>query len=100
MSQPRGSKFLKRAPAPCGDEKSGLGSQLASNGDAKMELFDCVEVFYNRRRRHATLVQVSPVVYERPSQATYLNRPPNRIKRRPESTPMEGRGLIIRSCGR
>ena len=30
-----------------------------------MELFDYVEVFYNQRRRHSTLGQISPAVFER-----------------------------------
>ena len=30
------------------------------HGDAKMELFDYIEVFYNQRRRHSTLGQISP----------------------------------------
>jgi putative transposase len=44
--------------------KSGLADQFASNGDAKMELFD-IEVFYNQRRRHSTLGQISPAAFER-----------------------------------
>ena len=43
--------------------KSELGDQFASHGDAKMELFDYIEVFYNQRRRHSTLEQISPAVY-------------------------------------
>ena len=45
--------------------KSELGDQFASNGDAKMELFDFIEVFYNQRRRHSTLGQISPAAFER-----------------------------------
>jgi len=45
--------------------KSELGDQFASNGDAKMELFDFIEVFYNQRRRHSTLGQISPAEFER-----------------------------------
>jgi len=45
--------------------KSELGDQFASHGDAKMELFDYIEVFYNQRRRHSTLGQISPAVFER-----------------------------------
>ena len=33
--------------------KSELGEHFDSHGDAKMELFDYIEVFYNQRRRHA-----------------------------------------------
>ena len=49
--------------------KSELGDQFASNGDAKMELFDYLEVFYNQRRRHSTLGQISPAAYERRTHA-------------------------------
>jgi transposase InsO family protein len=49
--------------------KSELADQFASNGDAKMELFDYIEVFYNQWRRHSTLGQVSPAAFERRSQA-------------------------------
>ncbi len=45
--------------------KSELGDQFASNGDAKMELFDFIEVFYNHRRQHSTLGQISPAAFER-----------------------------------
>ncbi len=44
--------------------KSELGEHFDSNGDAKMELFDYIEVFYNQRRRHSTLGYVSPAVFE------------------------------------
>ncbi len=30
-----------------------------------MALFDFIEVFYNQRRRHSTLGQVSPAEFER-----------------------------------
>jgi transposase InsO family protein len=45
--------------------KSELGEHFESHGDAKMELFDYIEVFYNQRRRHSTLGQISPAAYER-----------------------------------
>ena len=32
--------------------------------DAKKDIFNYIEVFYNRKRRHASLGNVSPVVYE------------------------------------
>jgi putative transposase len=32
--------------------------------DAKKDMFNYIEVFYNRKRRHASLGNVSPVVYE------------------------------------
>ena len=45
--------------------KSELGEHFESHGDAKMKLFDYIEVFYNQRRRHSTLGQISPAAYER-----------------------------------
>lgn len=49
--------------------KSELGEHFESHGVAKMELFDYIEVFYNQRRRHSTLGQISPAEYERRTQA-------------------------------
>jgi transposase InsO family protein len=49
--------------------KSELGERFESHGEAKMELFDYIEVFYNQRRRHSTLGQISPAEYERRSHA-------------------------------
>jgi transposase InsO family protein len=48
--------------------KSELADQFASNGEAKMDLFDFIEVFYNQRRRHSTLGQISPAAFERRAQ--------------------------------
>ena len=45
--------------------KSELGERFDSCGHAKMELFDYIEVFYNQRRRHSTLGQISPATFER-----------------------------------
>ncbi len=45
--------------------KSELGERFESHGAAKMELFDYIEVFYNQRRRHSTLGQISPAAFER-----------------------------------
>ena len=45
--------------------KSELAERFASFGEAKMELFDYIEVFYNQRRRHSTLGQISPAAFER-----------------------------------
>jgi hypothetical protein len=39
--------------------KSELADRFDSCGDAKMELFDYIEVFYNQRSRHSTLGQIS-----------------------------------------
>ncbi len=45
--------------------KSELADRFASFSEAKMELFDYIEVFYNQRRRHSTIGQISPATYER-----------------------------------
>jgi transposase InsO family protein len=45
--------------------KSEIGERFPSCGEAKMELFDYIEVFYNQRRRHSTLGQISPAEFER-----------------------------------
>lgn len=39
--------------------------RFASYSDAKMALFDYIEVFYNQRRRHSTLGHISPAAFER-----------------------------------
>ena len=36
-----------------------------SYSDAKMALFDHIEVFYNQRRRHSTLGKISSAAFER-----------------------------------
>jgi transposase InsO family protein len=45
--------------------KSELADRFESCGDAKMALFDYIEVFYNQRRRHSTIGYVSPAAFER-----------------------------------
>ena len=45
--------------------KTELSEHFDSCGEAKMELFDYIEVFYNQRRRHSTIGQVSPAAYEK-----------------------------------
>ena len=64
--------------------KSELADRFDSCGDAKMELFDYIEVFYNQRRRHSTLGQISPAAFERRTaiQAASSICPRNRIKPR------------------
>ena len=51
---------VKRVVATCRNRE-----HFESNGEAKMELFDYIEVFYNQRRRHSTLGQISPAAFER-----------------------------------
>ena len=46
-----------------------LREHFDSYGEAKMELFDYIEVFYNQRRRHSTLGQISPAAFERRAHA-------------------------------
>ncbi len=45
--------------------KSELGEHFESNGDAKMALFDYIEVFYNQKRRHSAAGRMSPAAFER-----------------------------------
>jgi putative transposase len=45
--------------------KSELRDRFDSCSEAKMELFDYIEVFYNQRRRHSTLGQISPPAFGR-----------------------------------
>ena len=42
-----------------------LGERFESCGQAKMELFDYIEVVYNQRRRHSPLGQISRAEFER-----------------------------------
>ena len=45
--------------------KAELGERFESFAEAKEELFDYIEVFYNQKRRHSSLDYVSPAEYER-----------------------------------
>src|SRR5690349_2248818 len=45
--------------------KSEEGERFESYAHAKEDLFDYIEVFYNQRRRHSTLGQISPAEFER-----------------------------------
>ena len=42
-----------------------FGEHFESLGQAKMELFDYIEVFYSQRCRHSTFGQTSPAEFER-----------------------------------
>ncbi len=44
---------------------SEIGERFESHGDAKAELFDYLEVFYNQRRRHSSAGRMSPAAFER-----------------------------------
>ena len=45
--------------------KAELADRFDTCGEAKTELFEYLEVFYNQRRRHSTIGQISPAAYER-----------------------------------
>ena len=49
--------------------KSELGESFAGASDASAKLFDYIEVFYNQRRRHSALDNVSPADFERAAAA-------------------------------
>ena len=65
--------------------KHELGEHFLSCGEAKMALFDFIEVFYNQRRRHSTLGQVSPAEFERTdddfASLTQLSTKPDQAQR-------------------
>jgi transposase InsO family protein len=45
--------------------KSELGERFPSPQEAKHDLFDYIEVFYNQKRRHSTIGYMSPADFER-----------------------------------
>ena len=45
--------------------KKEVGERYESHGDAKGQLFDYIEVFYNQRRRHSSAGRMSPAAFER-----------------------------------
>ena len=51
-----------------------------SRAEARADLFDYIEVFYNRQRRHSLLGQQSPAEYESALVGPTLTRPGNRGK--------------------
>ena len=61
--------------------KTELADRFDSCGDAQMELFDYIEVFYNQRRRHSTLGQISPAAYERRAYEEGMDAMENRTER-------------------
>ena len=48
-----------------------LGEHFASAASARTALLDHIQVFYNQRRRHSTLGQISPAAFERRWAATH-----------------------------
>ena len=61
--------------------KSETADRFESCGEAKMELFDYIEVFSNQRRRHSTLGQISPAEFERRARARRVDPVENRQER-------------------
>ena len=55
--------------------KSELRDRFDSCSEAKMELCDYIEVFYNQRRRYSTLDYVSPAAFERRAARGDIERP-------------------------
>lgn len=49
--------------------KQECGEQFQSFAEAKAELFDYIEIFYNQKRRHSSLDYLSPAEYERRTRA-------------------------------
>jgi putative transposase len=45
--------------------KTELADRFNSCSEAKRQLFGYIELFYNQRRRHSTIGQISPAAYER-----------------------------------
>jgi putative transposase len=61
--------------------KTELAGRFDSCSEAKRELFDYIEVFYNQRRRHSTIGQISPAAYERRAHEEGMDAMGNRTKR-------------------
>ena len=61
--------------------KAKLADRFDSCSEAKRELFAYIEVFYNQRRRHSTIGQISPAAYERRARATGMDAMENRTGR-------------------
>ena len=61
--------------------KNEEGEHFQSYAHAKEALFDYIEVFYNQRRRHSTLGQISPAVFERRAREEGVDPMQNRSER-------------------
>jgi len=61
--------------------KAELADRFDSCGEAKRELFNYIELFYNQRRRHSTIGQISPAAYERRARAEGMDAMENRTER-------------------
>jgi putative transposase len=62
--------------------KTELADRFDSCGEAKMQLFDYIEAFYNQRRRHSTIGQISPAAYERHAREEGMDAMENGQERR------------------
>ena len=62
--------------------KSEEGERFESYAHAKEALFDYIEVFYNQRRRHSTLGQISPAEFERRTNQEGVDPMKNRTRTR------------------
>jgi putative transposase len=49
--------------------KGELGEKFESELDSRQKVFDYIEVFYNQKRRHSSLGQLSPAEFERQARA-------------------------------
>ncbi len=54
--------------------KTELSEDFESHFEAKRQLFDYIEVFYNRKRMHSSLGYVSPAEFERAALAAHKRR--------------------------
>ena len=61
--------------------KAELADRFDSCGEAKRELFNYIELFYNQRRRHSTIGQISPAAFERRARAEGMDAMENRTGR-------------------
>jgi hypothetical protein len=61
--------------------KAELADRFDSCGEAKRELFNYIELFYNQRRRHSTIGQISPAAYERRARAEGMDAMEDRTDR-------------------
>lgn len=49
-----------------------VGTRFETTGHAKREIFDFIEVFYNQKRRHSTVGDISPAEFERRARTTQV----------------------------
>lgn len=49
-----------------------VGERFETTGHAKREMFDFIELFYNQKRRHSTVGNISPAEFERRARTTQV----------------------------